>query len=91
MFKIEKNSFYIGTWIRHDDYGKMQVGRVVEADSTGLRSIVVYQDGSSETLASSFVKRHFVYTMKVSYYVSEYGIKRNMQKVIRGNIKVCMV
>ena len=36
--KIDKNSFYIGTWIRHDqnDYGKMQVGRAVEADSTGL-------------------------------------------------------
>ena len=38
LLKIEKNSFYIGTWIRHDQnvYGKMQVGRVVEADSTGL-------------------------------------------------------
>ena len=66
ILKIEENSFYIGTWIRHDqnDYGKMQVGRAVEADSTGL--IVVYQDGSSETLSSSFVKKHFIHTMKVS-------------------------
>ena len=36
----------------------------MEADSTGL--IVVYQDGSSETLPSSFVKKHFIHTMKVS-------------------------
>ena len=75
LLKIEKNSFYIGrsTWIRHDQnvYGKMQVGRVVEADSTGL--IVVYQDGSSETLSSSFVKKYFVHTMKVKKVSAEYA------------------
>ena len=39
----------------------MQIGRVVEADSTGL--IVEYQDGTNETFSSSFVKKYFVKTM----------------------------
>jgi len=41
----------------------MQIGRVVEADSTGL--IVEYQDGTNETLSSSFVKKYFVKTMEL--------------------------
>ena len=37
LLKIEKNSFYIGTWIRHDQnvYGKMQVG--LSGESSGGR------------------------------------------------------
>ena len=61
--KTEKNSFLIGTWILHDqnECENMQIGRVVEADSIGLR--VEYQDGTSETHPSSFVKEYFVSTM----------------------------
>ena len=43
----------------------MQIGRVVEADSTGL--IVEYQDGTNETLSSSFVKKYIVKTMELDW------------------------
>jgi len=77
--KIEKNSFYIGTWIRHDqnECECMQVGRVVEAVSTGL--IVEYQDGTNETHPSSFVKKYFVKTIELS---AKYAI--GDQKKYRG-------
>ena len=63
----------VGTWIRHDqnECENMQIGRVVEADSTGL--IVEYQDGTNETetLSSSFVKKYFVKTMELGASLAE--------------------
>ena len=52
--------------VRHDQnvFGKMQVGRVVEAVSSGL--IVEYQDGTNGTHPSSFVKKYFVKTIELS-------------------------
>ena len=45
-----------------NEYKNMQIGRVVEADSIGLR--VEYQDGTSETHPISFMIGYFVITME---------------------------